>query len=102
MYGKGAYFATTADLSHPYAVRNPGAHVPDGSQTTALAASNVFTMLLCKIITGKQQLGRSSMEQPDAGYDSARNGDGSYMVIFNRDHILPIAIVEYTIQRVIP
>lgn len=68
------------------------------------------TMLLCKIIIGKQQLGRGPMTKPDDGFDSARNGaesktpgsngiEGTYFIVFNPEHILPIAIIEYTISR---
>lgn len=97
-YGKGAYFATTADDSHVYAV--PAIkHVPEGLKDTIKDPNGTFTMLLCKIVTGKSKLGREPMTKPDNGYDSAKNGDGSYMVIFNVDAILPIAIIEYTIQR---
>ena len=59
----------------------------------------MHTMLLCKIIVGKQQLGRKGMTQPNDGFDSARNGDGTYFVIFNFDHILPVAIIEYSVLR---
>ena len=56
-------------------------------------------MLLCKLVTGKSQLGTEHITMPGPGYDSARNGDGSYMVIFESDCILPIAIIEYTVER---
>ena len=61
-------------------------------------------MLLCKIIIGKQQFGKKWLTKPYDGFDSASNGpepgkptssiQGTYFVIFNADHILPIAIIE--------
>lgn len=50
------------------------------------------------------------MTKPDDGFDSARNGaesktpgsngiEGTYFIVFNPEHILPIAIIEYTISR---
>ena len=48
------------------------------------------------------------MTKPDEGFDRARNGSepgqftdgiqGTYFIVFNADHILPIAIIEYTIK----
>lgn len=81
-----------------YAVPN-SQHVPDGLKGTVKKQNGTFTMLLCKIVTGKSHFGRETMTKPDEGYDSARNLYGSYMVIFNADAILPLAIIEYTIQR---
>ena len=80
MYGKGAYFATTADASHGYGP-------PD--------SNGIYTMLLSKLITGKSHLGSEHLVGPWKGYDSTRNGDGSYMFIYDMYRILPLAIIEY-------
>ena len=83
VFGKGAYFASTAVLSHPYAVNGA-------------ASSTEYTMLLCQLVTGESHLGASHLTAPWSGYDSARNDDGSYFVIFDGDAILPYAIIKYT------
>ena len=85
VFGKGAYFASTADLSHPYAVNGA-------------ASGTEYTMLLCRLVTGESHLGASHLTAPWYGFDSARNDDGSYMVIFDGDAILPYAIIKYTVE----
>ena len=88
--------------------------MPEGMRQTLTplqleTRKKTHTMLLCKIIVGKQQLGKKWLTKPADGFDSARNGSdpgapndgiqGTYFLIFNADHILPIAIIEYTINR---
>ena len=95
--GKGAYFASSADIAHGFSIL--GAHEPENTTHKLDAPQGVYTMLLCRLVTGKRQLGTEHMVKPDANHDSARNGSGTYMVIFESDCILPIAIIEYTIDR---
>ena len=97
LYGKGAYFASSADIAHGFSIL--GAHEPENAAHKLDAPQGVYTMLLCRLVTGKRQLGTMHMVKPDANHDSARNGSGTYMVIFESDCILPIAIIEYTIDR---
>lgn len=104
-YGKGAYFGKDAHTAHKFAILDPGdgAHIPRGTLgrlpgERITKAKTTYTILLCKLITGKQHLGSEHLTQPFTGHDSARNGDGSYLIIFNADYILPVAIVEYTID----
>lgn len=101
LYGKGIYFGESADIAHGYAIPKSGAHVPDGARgNSSRDPSVVLTILLCKIVSGKRQLGTEHQDRPTGDYDSTRNGDGSYYVIFRQDAILPLAIIEYTIRRV--
>ena len=88
MYGKGCYFGNTADVAHCYAI---GQYHPN-------AAQNVFSVLLCKLITGLWHVGNSTTMQPNPGYDSTRNNDGTYYVIYDPACILPVAIIEYTVN----
>ena len=81
-YGNGVYFGNTADIAHVYA--------PPGSD-------RLHTMLLCKLVTGRSHLGAEHLDEPWTGYDSCRNADKTYMVIFDVDCILPIALIKYTL-----
>ena len=88
MYGKGCYFGNTADVAHRFATASYHPNAPQG----------VFSVLLCKLITGLWHVGNSTTVQPNSGYDSTRNDDGTYYVIYNPACILPVAIIEYTVN----
>lgn len=102
VYGKGAYFANQAEIAHPYSI--PGGYISEfvkkcKSLFERKKKEMVHTMILCKLITGEQQLGNSNLISPDPGYDSAKNRDNTYYIIFDRDYILPIAIIEYQLDK---
>lgn len=94
------YFGNSADIAHGYAIPKSGAHEPEGTRANPKRdPQGILTILLCKIVTGKRGLGAKHHDGPVGDYDSAKNGDGSYYVIFRQDAILPLAIIEYTIDK---
>ena len=56
-------------------------------------------MLLCRIIHGRICIGVKRMKMLQPEYDSAVNelSNPEIFVIFNKDHILPEYIIEYTV-----
>mgnify|MGYP001801998493 CR=1 FL=1 len=54
--------------------------------------------MLCKLITGRSHVGNDTIQQPREGFDRTTNGDGSYIVIYDPSCILPLAIIEYSID----
>ena len=84
LYGKGDYFATTADIAYQFGK-------PD--------SDGCHYMLLAKLVVGKNHLGAGHLNKPWGGYDSATNGEDTYRVIFDTDCILPYALIRYAIHK---
>ena len=101
-WGQGLYFGKFAWVAHPYSI--PGAFVPEGmeEQLDFVQKSknmNVHTMLLCRIIFGRQEKGYKGQTAPSSGYDSTIGSeDGLYYILFNSKRILPVAIIEYSFK----
>ena len=96
-WGQGLYFGKFAWVAHPYSI--PGAFVPERmeEQLDSVQKSknmNIHTMLLCRIIFGRQQKGYKGQTAPSSGYDSTIGSeDGLYYILFNSKRILPVAII---------
>ena len=83
VYGDGIYFARDAEYSHRYAS-------PD--------ENGVHTVLLCKIAIGRTCKGIKGMQKPELDCHSAVNDlyNPTIYVIFDKDQIIPLWIIEYT------
>ena len=103
-YGKGLYFGWHSGVAHPFAVNSAvaggkGYQNADGTK----GKTYVCAQLLCKVITGKRQpLHKEDFKrtQPDEGFDSTTSAEEQCITVYNQNHVLPLAIVEYTVSNI--